>query len=274
MTRNSGCFDERRAHPRRALAAAVAGLMCVLAGAGLLVAAEVGAGGAPAGAREEFLEAHRAYAEGRLPDAVRLYEAVIRRGSPPLEASFNLGSVHLRAGRPGPAVLNYRRAWHLAPRDPDVQAALRLALRTTGAPEPDLGGAEIAFTQLSRREWATVATVAWWALWLCLSAAVLVRRRKGLLRRAAVACGAVAGVALLGLWVWGGFERRPELVVLKEAQSALSAPADSSSPRFPLPEGSVVRLRGYQGAWAEVASGQLTGWIRREVVADPASSSN
>jgi hypothetical protein len=213
--------------------------------------------------RQQFTEAGRAYDQGRMPEAVRLYEELIRSGPPVMEVFFNAGNASFRDGRLGLAVLYYRKAWRLAPRDPDIEANLTSALRTTGAAEADLSGAEVVFTFLSEGEWAILATSAWWLTCLLLGVAAVVRGNGWLFLRIAVVTGAVAVVGLSGIWIWRGFERNPELVVLNGVQSALQAPSPAATPRFPLPEGSVVRARGHQGEWVEVASGQLTGWIRR-----------
>jgi hypothetical protein len=213
--------------------------------------------------RQEFLEAGRAYDAGRMPEAVRLYEGLIRSGHAPMEVLFNLGNAHAGEGRLGRAVLNYRKAWRLAPRDPDIGANLRLALQAAGASEADPSGAEIVFTRLSEREWAIVAMSAWWTTGLVLSLAILFRNSRRLLLRVAAVTGAVTVAALLALWTWRGFERNPELVVLDDTRNALHAPLASATPHFPLPEGSLVRAREYQGEWVKVSYGQLGGWIRR-----------
>ncbi|HEY6000466.1 MAG TPA: hypothetical protein VI078_14350, partial [bacterium] len=212
-------------------------------------------------------EAARAYGEGRPGEAARLYEELIGGGHASVEIFYNLGNAYLRDGRPGPAVLNYRKAWRLAPRDPDVDANLRAALQASGAAEADLSSAEIALTRLSEREWAAAAALAWWAVCLSLSLALLAPRRRWVCVRAAAAAAAVLALAACGLWTWRGFERDPEVVILGERQNALSAPLASSSPRFSLPEGSIVRSRGRQGEWVRVTHGQLAGWIRRAACA-------
>lgn len=244
--------------PRRLAAAAVA---LAIAGLGLFrpALAQLTA----AAAREQFREAGRAYAEGRLPEAARLYEDLIRGQRSSMAVFYNLGNALLRDGRPGLAVLNYRKAWRLAPRDPDIRANMRLALQASGAAEADLSGPEIFFTGLSEREWAALVAGAWWTGCLLLCVAVLVRSRRGLALRLSAAAGAVAVAALLGLWTWHGFDRNPELVVLNSGLSARSEPQDAATARFPLPEGSVVRVQAARGAWVKVPSGQLAGWIPR-----------
>ena len=217
--------------------------------------------------RRQFTEAGRAYDQGRMAEAARLYEDLIRSGPPAMEVFFNAGNASFRDGRPGLAVLHYRKAWRLAPRDPDVEANLVSALRATGAAEADLSGAEVVFTRLSEMEWAVLATSAWWLTCILLGLAIVFRGKGWLFLRLAAVTVAVTVAGVSGIWIWRGFERNPELVVLEGVQSALQAPSPAATPRFPLPEGSVVRARGHQGEWVEVASGQLTGWIRREACA-------
>jgi cytochrome c-type biogenesis protein CcmH/NrfG len=184
-----------------------------------------------------------------------------------VELFYHLGTASFKGERLGPAVLNYRRAWLLAPRDPDVAANLRFALQAAGVPEPELTGAESLLTRLSGREWVVAATAGWWATWLFLGLAVLLRARQGLFLRLAAVAGVLAVVALLGVRTWRGFEREPEAVVMAVAQQALHAPLASSTPHFPVPEGSVVRVREFQGDWVMVIVDERAGWIRREVCA-------
>jgi hypothetical protein len=227
-----------------------------------------GAAAAPESAsRADFLAAGRAYADGRMQDAARLYEGLVRGGAAPMEVFFNLGNAEARGGRIGAAVLNYRKAWRLAPRDPDIAANLRLALQATGASEADLSGAELVFTRLSQREWGVAAMAAWWATGLLVSLAILFRSLRWLLARLGALTAALTVAAVLGLWTWRGFDRAPELVVLNDTLSVLRAPQAAAPPHFSLPEGSLVRARERRGEWVRVSHGQLSGWIREASVA-------
>jgi hypothetical protein len=249
---------------RRGAAALLAALVVILAAAGLVRSA---GGDATSEARlqQQFHEAGRAYDAGRLPDAVRLYEDLVGKGYASVELFYNLGNASFKGERLGPAVLNYRRAWRLAPRDPDVAANLGFALQAAGVPEPELSGAESLFTRLSGREWVIAATAGWWATWLLLGLAVLLRARRGLFLRLAAVLGVATVVALFGVRTWRAFDRAPEAVVMEGAQQALHAPLPAATPHFPVPEGSVVRLREQQGDWVRVVVGGRTGWLRRSV---------
>lgn len=265
--------DRLRSPAGRQGAAALLAALVILVAAGLVRSA--GSDDAPvAKLQQQFHEAGRAYDAGRMPDAVRLYEDLAGRGYASVELFYNLGNAYFKGERLGPAVLNYRRAWLLAPRDPDVAANLRFALQAAGVPEPELSGAEGLFTRLSGREWVVAATAGWWATWLLLGLAVLLRARQGLFLRLAAVAGVVAVVALLGVRTWRGFEREPEAVVIESAQQALHAPLATSTPHFPVPEGSVVRVREFQGEWVKVIVDERAGWVRRSACAPVLSAAS
>ncbi|NOZ21041.1 MAG: tetratricopeptide repeat protein [Planctomycetes bacterium] len=90
---------------------------------------------------EMFRQANEAYGKGqslaggkRQPDAMqklgeaaRLYEEILASGFVSWPILYNLGNAHYRRGRIGKAIVNYRRAERLAPREPAVQANLRQA---------------------------------------------------------------------------------------------------------------------------------------------------
>lgn len=257
-------FRERLgAHPRLQLVLAAVALALALAASVRLAVTPT----APEAARRQFLAAGRAYEAGRMREAARLYEDLVRAGHTSAEVFFNLGNAEARDGRLGAAVLNYRKAWRLAPRDPDIDANLRLVLQAGGASEADLSGGEIIFTRLSEREWAVTAVAAWWAACLFVCLAGLVRGRRRLMFCLAALPAAVAVAAVLGLGTWRQFELRPELVVLSDTLNALRSPEPAAAPQFSLPEGSLVRERERRGAWVRVSYGQLSGWIRREACA-------
>ena len=85
---------------------------------------------------EIFAKAETAYKAGKFDEAAVAYDGILASGKFAPEISFNLGNVKYRQGKIGEAVLNYRRAWMLAPRDPDILANLHFALQRANAPGP------------------------------------------------------------------------------------------------------------------------------------------
>ncbi|MBP7831216.1 MAG: tetratricopeptide repeat protein [Kiritimatiellae bacterium] len=216
----------------------------------------------PARAQQMFLEAGQAYDQGRLTDAVRLYEE-LRRGGARFEALFfNLGNAHFRQGDLGRAIANYRRAWVLNPRDPDTQANLRYALQTAGVPAPSLHWTQRLLFRASRREWLFVAVAAWWAAAALAGLHLWTRARPGWLLKLAAASLAVLLVAGSGVIAWDRLGHAPEIVVLGSGREALFAPLEGSTAHFALPDGSIGRVVDRSGNWVKVAHGEQEGWIQ------------
>ncbi|MBN1269000.1 MAG: hypothetical protein JXB04_05390 [Kiritimatiellae bacterium] len=211
-----------------------------------------------------FLKAGQAYDEGHLGEAIALYEDLAGRGYVSTELFFNLGNSYFRNGRPGLAALNYRRAWQLAPRDPDVAANLRFAQDSTGALLPSPPLRIRILERLSLAEWVVVATAAYWTAALTFCLAVAWPRGRPIAQRALGATVVVLAVSLAGIAHWRAYRARPEVVITQPGQKAFFAPLEKSTAHFELPEGSVVRTLTAADAWVEVTADGKAGWIRQE----------
>lgn len=207
----------------------------------------------------DFAAAEEAYKAGAFDRAAALYSKAIEDGWAAPELFYNLGNALFKQDRIGEAVVNYRRAWRLTPRDPDIKANFRFALQRTEAVGPDLSLPAQALTSLTAGEWAAVAMAAYWGA-AGLALLHLLRRRGPAPLRGAIACAALGLVALSGLGQWWMLQAEPE-VVMRERQQALFGPIAGEKPHFALPEGSVVRELDRNGEWVRVRSGGETGWI-------------
>jgi len=74
-----------------------------------------------------FVKANAAYAKADFDAAAKNYEKIISAGIGNGEIYYNLGNAYLKAGHIGRAILNYRKAELLMPRDEDLQANLKYA---------------------------------------------------------------------------------------------------------------------------------------------------
>lgn len=82
-----------------------------------------------AAGQAEFDAGNTAYAAGDLAGAEAKYRAALQAGGIDADVYYNLGNVLYRQDHVAPAVLAWRRAGALAPRDPDVDANLDFARR-------------------------------------------------------------------------------------------------------------------------------------------------
>ena len=71
-----------------------------------------------------FDKGNQSYEEGRFDQAIQQYEEILNLGIRDFRVFYNLGNAHFRQNQLGKAILNYRRALDLRPRDEDAQANL------------------------------------------------------------------------------------------------------------------------------------------------------
>jgi hypothetical protein len=166
----------------------------------LALAPPPGPGGAQPGMNPvaAYNQGNRLYAAKDYAGAAHAYEQALAAG-PNAAVHFNLGNALFKTGQLGQAVLHYRRAHFLAPRDADIAANLDFARayrvdKTLTLPSPLARALERAFHALSRREAALAAAVLF-AFGSALVSVWVVRRWTWVLL---VACGCGAG-ALYGL---------------------------------------------------------------------------
>jgi tetratricopeptide (TPR) repeat protein len=212
--------------------------------------------------RKLFAQAGQAYDAGQFQDAATRYEQILKDGFEAPAIFFNLGNAYFKLGNAGLAILNYRRAWALTPRDAELSANFRFAVQTFGALVPEPSIVSHMLTRLSMHEWIVVSTAGYWGAALLLILHLLSKSPRLFLLRAAVALALLTAVGALGILHWYGMQRRPEYVVTVPNQQAYFAPLDNSTAHFALPPGSIVRGIEASGSWLNVASGKDTGWIR------------
>jgi tetratricopeptide (TPR) repeat protein len=218
---------------------------------------------------QAYNEGNRLYAQKDYAGAVRAYEEALKSGHDP-RTHYNLGNALFRTGRIGEAIVHYRRAYYLAPRDHDVETNLAFARayrvdKSTGGSSPLAVAAERALRWLSRREATVLAGVLFSLAGLALSAWVVWRGRP---------LAAVAGVlALLGLYgflaqqLWAAeVASRPAVVVVAEV-SAASGPGEEFKQVLLLHDGTEVKIREVRGEWLLVQlPGGSGGWLRQSAI--------
>ena len=69
-----------------------------------------------------FQQANQYYEQGEFQKAIESYQNIIQGGFFNSEVYYNLGNAYFRKGELGNAILNYRRAERLDPRDQDIKA--------------------------------------------------------------------------------------------------------------------------------------------------------
>ncbi len=222
--------------------------------------------------------ANQLYENGRYAAATQAYEQLIARGMANSAVYYNLGNAYMQQGEIGQAILNYKRAQALAPRDPDIAANLALARAQTvdrfdgGAPD-DLVGifntavqANLTFNQL-----ALLALGLWFALGIGI---IVYRQMRGGRGKTAVALAtALTGVLFvisafsLGSRIYDANNFPPAVIVAEEV-NVTSGPGEQYTVQFALHDGAEVGLLETRGQWAKLAlpGGETTGWVPASAV--------
>src|SRR5512141_3017076 len=76
---------------------------------------------------QRFEPGNEAYQQGKMSDALAIYESILRNGYVSGPLYYNLGNAYYRAGNIPRAILNYERALRFMPGDDDLRHNLQLA---------------------------------------------------------------------------------------------------------------------------------------------------
>jgi hypothetical protein len=247
----------------------------VLCLSGLLLLIPIGCG-APTTSGAQMAEANRLYEEGEFIEAAARYEVLVQAGVQDGRLYYNLGNAYFKASDLGRAILSYRRAQRLLPRDGDVAANLKLArAQTLDRIEVKDEGAVVALVRhlvgwTTLDEAATAALVLW--MFLCalgIGAILWQRKRRALLYLVGVvALLLLLGVLSIGIRLLDEHGQAPAVVVAAEV-AVRSGPGEDYLTEFTLHAGAEVRLVERRGDWVRISlPGDLQGWAPSDAVAE------
>jgi len=221
------------------------------------------------GADSAMADAARLYESGQFGDAARAWESLARKGVEDSRLWYNLGDAYFQQKRIGPAILAYRRALRLAPRDREIRENLELARdkRRDGNVRQDAKGFGRIWPwtrrNLSPGELALMSLVALWAATALLLLGILGRLSWRRLRGPLLAAVLLLIFLGLGAWraEWEDWSGR-EAVLMASAVKAQSGPGEDYVALFELHEGAELRLLERRGDWLRVSlDPDLEGWV-------------
>lgn len=231
-----------------------------------------------AGPEDAAAQAAAAYEAGRFGEAIQIYESIIAQGISSVALYYNLGNAYFQAGEPGRALLNYRRAQRLAPRDGDVDAAVARAFSQAGrvpSDDPRLMAqiAMLTAEALTVPELACVTLLCWLVFCGAVGFVVLRRTKRpdgeqapGVYigqRRVLMITGAALAVAVVLLAARAAFETwQPGFVIVVERAAVMSGPGEAYLHLYDLFEATEGYLLEEHGEWVRfgLADGRQ-GWI-------------
>ena len=220
----------------------------------------------PASLRQIFVDAGTAFDEGRYADAEEGYHELLALQVVTPEILFNLGNTYYRMNDIGQAVLAFRRAWRLTPRDDDIQANMRLAMQKTSAVMRQASSIHQLLHILSREEWHALATGLWWGLWGTFGLGATVPKTRSVAIRFGCLQLLVLVFALYSIHEWSNRLGIREYVVTHSGVQALFGPLEDAEPYFSLPAGSILLLEEFTPPWAKISIEDREGWILEDSI--------
>jgi len=218
--------------------------------------------------------ANQVYEAGQFEQAVQAYEQLVAQGYEDSVLFYNLGNAYYKQGDYGRAILNYRRAQRLGPRDPDIEANLALA-RAQAVDQFEVKDHGNLLSQVGKAvqgrfslDELAMAALGAWILFVLLLILVSNARagtiwRKGLTYSlAAAAVVLVAASLALGSYAYADNHQKAGVIVANEV-AVTSGPGGQYVTAFTLHSGAEVDLVEARGKWVRLAlpGEEMDGWV-------------
>lgn len=222
--------------------------------------------------QQVFERAEKLYSEGRFPEAVEQYEALLAQGVEDGAVYYNLGNAYFKSGRLGPAILNYERALREMPGDqatqenlafanelivdvvqrPPMPSYVAWAVDLYHALDPDLCAALLSLSFLLGGMAASILILGFWPRFRAPAIYTLV---------AAGAIAVLSGTVLTAKVLSSG--ESEEAVALAQTLPVRSGPGETNPQLAEIHEGLKVSVLGGREGWLQVRlPNGLTGWVQ------------
>lgn len=220
-------------------------------------------------AARAFDNANKLYEQGKFAEAATAYEAIRQGGMVSPALYFNLGNALFKSAQIGRALIAYRHAEQLTPRDPDVRANLQFARNQVQGPTRRMSRIERWIAVLSTNEWTTLAAGALWLTFILLAAAQMRPKLAPTLRHLTITTG--IATVFLGICLGLALSQRvgtESAVVTTPEVSIRKGPFDESPTAFTAHDGAELRVLDHKDDWLQVTDGnRRIGWLKRDAVA-------
>ena len=219
---------------------------------------------------EVFFRANQAYQEGHLLEAIDGYHKLLNSGYVSGHLYYNLGNAYFRLNHIGRAILSYKRARLLIPRDADLNFNLQYALDQTLDVIPESRDI-ITMTffwlrDLNMREvfwgFAILNTFFWGVLLIRL---FLQPEWTFYISILFLIFWLIAGVSF-GM-KWHHMEKNDRAVILQKEVNVLAGPDIRDTVLFRLHEGAIVHHERSEDGWSLVRlPDEKRGWVQADAM--------
>lgn len=221
--------------------------------------------------------ANQAYTEGHYDQASRQFQDLIQTHGYSAALCFDLANAEAKAGRIGPAILNYERARYLDPSDRDIDHNLQLARKQAGLEPNSYRWWQIALLSINWLVWLGIMAACLFLIFLAvigtayapaISSAVKIPLRllKNIFR--AVIFAGIPLCLLLGYVELStvGFNYRIQGVIVAPGQATLRlSPFESADSIGTIPEGELVTVEDRHNDYLRIeARDHHFGWVAQK----------
>ncbi|MBM3892657.1 MAG: hypothetical protein FJ388_26360 [Verrucomicrobia bacterium] len=226
-----------------------------------------------------FRDAATLYDAGQFEQAAARYESVAAAGVRSANLFFNLGNAWFKAGQTGRAILNYERARHLQPRDPDIRGNLDFVVKESRARDTVATSGLTVWLAglrdyLTVGEWTTLTALGYWLamaaaiVFVWLPASIEWRRWLRLVIAGFAVLAVLGGIGLAAkITVESG--PPPAIIVAKKEVVVRFAPVDDAQRHYTAVEGQKLwvigeresRMEGVPGWFKVERADGAEGWV-------------
>ena len=241
----------------------VAFSLCVLV---FLAAAQTALAGE---AEQAFFNGNRLYERGDYSAAIAEYNRILDMGLESGNLYYNLGNAYLKMDRVADAILCYRRALGLMPRDGDLQSNLgyaELSIKDRFSPPR----ANFFMRSLNRlcssvtvNEFLFLSSSLLILFWVIAIASLVLRRLKDNLKKTALAILILflLSICLIGYKLWRE-DLHEEGIIMRDVVEVRYSPTEDGTVAFNLHKGSTVRIIRRRNGWVQISVPDgKSGWI-------------
>lgn len=223
------------------------------------------------GAQNLLNKANEAYGKGQFDEASKAYQQLIAEGYQSSALYYNLGNAHYRLNEIPDAILNYEKAYKLAPGDEDIQVNLRFANqkitdKIEAVPEFFLvkwwRGLVMS---ISLQAWSVLAAVLFFLGFLLLI--VYLFSKITIIKKSTFYAGLVLLLMalfslLVASWQDSYLNNNQHAIVFNGTVNVKSAPGGQQKTLFVIHEGTKVKIAQREDNWVRIVlpNGNI-GWM-------------
>ena len=221
---------------------------------------------------ELFVAGNSYYEKDEYTKAISEYNKILAQGYESGPVYYNIADAYFKSGKLGKAILNYKRAKRLMPRDADLAANYKFAMAKVQAKiTPNKGiwawsPLRIFSENFTINELSLLASGMYVVIVFLLFIAAIRSQRSGYLKLAIMLISICFVITSAVLWRKASRGRSGGVVVVSRAE-ALFGPFDSATKFFTLHEGVSVTILKSKADWYKVrrTDGKV-GWVKKNAI--------